>query len=328
MSLSFEKLLQLFRERNLVSLIYYVDADYICRFIKFKYDYTEFMMYIPSKYTFTIDKSIGVVYVIKDQEDEQETIKTPDELRPQLDKIDLDDTEKMKLESIKLINYSIDKLSKYLAKLIVCVENIPYKLGILYKDTFLTITRGNEISTYIIKDLPDKQIKKVKEMFILTDLEVMIERSGMMSEIREVKNSLMGIFHKNYQQHILSINTLISNKTINFISIITKIKKYDQQLARLEKLYTDVNIKKNIAIKQLQLYTKNNNSSLDTINTKKKLEEEINKLHQLTENTYFHINIITSVKDDLLINMNRLFFENETMLIQLNNNYDKLAKYI
>jgi hypothetical protein len=325
-SLSFNKLKNLLDEHNLTIDEYYTDSEYNCIYLKVIHNYTEFIMYIPSKYKIKVETEEKNMYKITEiEEEKEEEIKSPS-----LEKIQLDETKKMSLENITIKNEKRKKIEKYLEKILVCVENIPYKIGIVYKRELYVITRGNEVMVYKI-ERENKNVDKNKKLYIISDLENLVERNNMMKEIKNVKKNLIDMFNKNYEEHIKSIDKLIKFKTLDYYKIQKTIIQYDKYLNRLEIVYEESKKKREILKKRLNIYKsvgKHDDQNLINISEKRELEVELEKLDEIIKKGRHYYQEIISEKDNIIINVNRVFFENEEMLIGLHNNYKKIEKMI
>ena len=202
-----------------------------------------FMIYIPSKYTIKA-RDRSNVYKLKYlelSEDDQDEINNYD-AEKDYDEIDLS-PEKInsdELESKLKENYNkpitLNSLSKtdvenikdvynQLSRLQFCVQNIKYKISIIYKNYFCSIKRDNTLECYIIKHFHKIEERRI---YVNIDLENMyLKINEIPKDIIKVKNGIYKVLNKNQDKNAKILQEILEEKNnINSYSDIVHNKKF------------------------------------------------------------------------------------------------------
>lgn len=354
MPLSLTKLQSLLFKKGFLVKKYF-SIDNFCVFIELYAVKTSelFFLYIPSKYDFDCSHE-QENYKIKDL-DINISATTNDEyatandgliekyrnyminITPEDGKV-LQELENNYKQNINLKDISdedftaIKSIYRQLRRLKYCVENIKYKIAILYKNFLCCIRRDDSISCFAIKKYEGSPIKK---LYIISDLETLYEGSGSLEQnIYTIKNSLCSILERNQNNHIDVILKILSNKK-DIINIPKqtdrKKREYDIMINDIQVLLNDI-IKKEDAINyQIQslenTYTNNLQSDISKIHQKNNLEKELDILLNTKSELVQDLNIIKNKKEHSLLSIDKIMFDNAVMFDCIVQNFNKLKEF-
>jgi hypothetical protein len=318
-----------------------------------------FLVYIPSKYVMKTDErkntfKLKYLEINESEEDFLKREKEKIELEKDYDDIDLphDKNDSDNLEDILKNNYNrpvflddlnvedkdnIKDLYYQLLRLKLCVQNIKYKICISYKNYLCCIKRDNEIESYCIKHFPKNKERKI---YICIDLENFYSKISYLSkDLYSVKKGIYKIINQNQEKNIRVLNMILEQKntlTTNFEIIKNKKLEIDNYLNTLEELFKKINeSEKQVIDKILKINIKFENS------LNKDLNNDIQRSHELSvENK--KMEEILKVKDELikdicklkikkqniLLLIDKILFDNSIMLNTVNNNFINLTKLI
>lgn len=336
MPLSVTKLQEIIKAKKLIPVYYFVNKDYNCIFVYVKNDKLSFFIYIPSKYDIHVEKNSDVIELTEFTNEE-----TKDSSEQTIDK-EYENGMSLKTENIELPETIVDtklssriaKLKTNLEKIALTVKNLKYKFAISIKNIFVCINRNNEIVPYTL-NVPI--FNKLKKIYPVTDLEVFFETDNIVDEIASVKNGLMQIFNKTYNNHTVAIKELEKFSSYNFSDIQGLLTSYTNYVNRLEKLYEIVAEKeeryKNLHSDNLKNYQKKEGGIkglFNDINSSYKSSSLLHDINDCIDTKKEIVNLLNELsekRDDLIVNTNTIFFSNEVMVYKTLENLKKLSKY-
>ena len=189
-----------------------------------------YLMYIPSKYTVNtngeksayelkeingITNSSDITYEYgydnnhKDFEEMYSMMTLEDKVNEGVltnnynKKIEINDVKSKDNQNVKSI-YRQMKRFKY------SVENLKYKLAIMYNSYICNVARNNDVDFYYIKNFPKNSDKK--RIIVCFDLEILYNKHYIIhNELTEVKTNLEKLLKKNYDINVQYTTKLISN---------------------------------------------------------------------------------------------------------------------
>jgi hypothetical protein len=249
MSISLNKLSKLLDRCNFY-INHYFSIKTRCIFIEVvsKDTGSTYLMYIPSKYEIStkgessvfelkeidgITNSTDVTYEYgydsnhKDFEEMYSMMNIEDKVNEGVlnnnynKKIEINDVKSKDNEKVKSI-YRQMKRFKY------SVENLKYKLAIMYNSYLCCVSRKNEVDFYYIKNFPKNTNQK--RLVVCFDLEILYNKHYIIhTELTDVKSNLEKLLNKNYDINIQYTTRLISNQ-INISNIEGLIMTKKEQL--------------------------------------------------------------------------------------------------
>ena len=363
MPLSINKLNKLLAGKGFIPDKYYTIED-LCVYIELVSisDADVFLMYIPSKYKFSV-KNKPNVYTLKyfDYEDEEEN--TADDYAGEIDEYLIENTyqeidmginsedknpniasylEKNYKRAIKLKDVSdednkeVRDTVRQLKRLRFCVKNVKYKISIIYKHYICSINRDDSIECYSIKKYNGSKSKK---LFITTDLETFYSKiDTLILNLTTVRKGLCHILDKNQFSHKKTLQLLLDTK--NSIMGFSD-RAYSKKL-EYDKYYNEAidmleNIKQSEKNKLSLLYELNEKYKDSPFN--KGLSNDIDKTHQMSilENEISDIQKIKeeivrtafdfkTKKENTMLTSDKIMFDNNVMIECVIRNFSKLEK--
>ena len=328
MTLSLTKLSKILKNNGFIPKKYFLIEKYCVYIEVFSMSNTDnFLVYIPSKYDLKfIDE--GEFYDIKtidvpengdipveyageiDKEKIQEAYDDV-ELELSLDEKDgVDLTEKLNenytMVSSILVGTEQDKnrlreIFRQLKRLKFCVQNLKYKICILYKNYMCCIRRDNTFEAFIAKDLNGGSDMK---LMVTIDMETLIKNINSVSQdIKTVREGVYKILVKNQLKHIKVLEKMLDYKSIlseNFVNIKNKQNKYNYYISQLEIMFKTIETHENCILEKIDesnlKYSENKSLHIDIERAHiiGKLEDEMKQLSIVKQEVMKNIIFIKS----------------------------------
>jgi len=328
MSLSFKKLYKLIESNQFYNCNFF-SIDNSCVYIKIisKIDNNSYILYIPSKYDVkmknfqsyelkeisNINSTSDIVleYAYDNNNKEREDMYHDHGTHKDVNEFNLMDNYKSEINinnTRSRDNEEVKCLFRQMKRLKYSVENLSYKLCIMYKSYLCVIARDNSISCYFIKNFNSQD--NTKNILVCSDLEILFAKNlRIHNELKQVKDGIQKIINKNYITNTKYIAELVK-KNIN-ISVIHQ--NIIEKKKSLDSLYNQIhNLIENVKLKEKQIKeTTNNQEMLEKIlKSKAKLIIEINK--------------VINKRDNLMLLYDKIFFDNIIMLDKISKNINLL----
>jgi hypothetical protein len=312
-----------------------------------------FLLYIPSKYNFSIkdENTYKIRYINMGETDTlaDEYAGVPDSinieqaygnanihLSPDKDHIEKD-LENYYKEPITLKEISKDdvialrSLYRQVHRLAYCVQNIKYKVGIIYKNYICAIRRDDSINCFAIKHYSREEVKK---LVVIVDLETFYEKNEKLTDdIHTVKDSIYRILEKNQTVHSVVLDKIIENKKdIANIPQHTELKKqeYALMMGELETmLKTMIEAEKNILAELHGLENKNEGlqNDITKAHNRARLEAELGKINSIKAEIAKNIIILRDKRETAVLDVDKLMFDSTVMLNGIIKNFAKLKDF-
>jgi len=314
-----------------------------------------FFIYIPSKYEFKMTKGDDV-YKIR-YVDMDSTDNTADEyaggavdvesayggtinLSPDNGKIEehLEDNYKRPISLEDISNddrLDLRSLYRQMRRLRYCVQNIKYKVAVISKNYICTIRRDDSIDCFSIKHYPRGDQKK---MMIIADLEMFYEKyEKINSDVETVRSGIYQILQRNQSLHNRMITKLIENKD-ELVSVAPKTdnrkNRYNTNLSKLEHMLSTMNMaeRKTIAdIYELEQQREGGGvgmtGDIQMAHRKGQLEAELKKITSIKEDIMRHISILRQRKEDNVLSVDKIMFDNTVMFDCMVKNFAQLKNF-
>lgn len=347
-SLSIKKLQNLLLSKGFICDKYFVMDD-TCFYIQlFSISSSEnFLLYIPSKYQIRPDSSSDV-FKIKTI-DLEITENIPDEYGVEKsedsDQVELSDDEKLetKLENHYKRNITIEEISKsdrhslktvlrQAKRLKNCVENIKYKLAIIFKNFICSIRRDDSIDCFLVKYYPREDKKK---LMVIVDLETLYEKNTMLLEdLKTVRESIYKILEKNQGIHVKIFNKMLESKT-DILQIpdraIEKKTEYSNMLNELETLLKNVISEENKVLDEIVQIEKSMNDTIhmdiNKAHKKALLEKELERLFGIKNGIMKNIVSTREKLENSILNIDKIMFDNAVMFDAMTKNLELLKSF-
>lgn len=354
MPLSLAKLEKLLVDKGFVVMNYF-ELDGSCFYIVLFAIKTAdiFLMYIPSKYTFPITNetnSYKIKYIDIDNSDN-----VADEYAVKQEDVNIEDiygntnielsVEKKNMEEELENNYkrpislrdisgndtlTLKAINRQLRRFKYCVQNIKYKLAVLYKNYICAIRRDDTIDFFSIKNYPRNDSKK---LVIIIDLETFYEANeNLLDDIQTVRESIYKLLEKNQETQVRIISKILEKKK----DIITM----PQELERKKNIYnkmtrelfvmlntiTEAEDKINDKIESLDHKYKDSNlqNDINKAHEKDQLDKEIDKINTIKSDIGKNILALREKRENKILSIDKLSFDNAVMLDVILKNFSKL----
>ena len=318
-----------------------------------------FMLYIPSKYDIQIGQKDNVYKIKNIQVDEYGNIpidyagdpdnieleKAYDEIDLLTDPLELSSKDQHNMENhleekykhqVSLKNTSKDiteqlrEIFRQLRRLKFCVQNLKYKLCIIYKDYLCCIGRRNNFDCYYIQNIQGPSEKK---LMINLDLETFYSNfSSITIDIATIREGVYRVLDKNHDKHINNISKMLEQKNLNVLSDIILRKKlhYSNHLKSLEKLlYTLGQSEKKIIEKLIDIQDRYSGEAsikglhvdIEYSHMISKHEDELSRLNVVKQELISNILQVKTNYDNLSLKVDNICFNNIIMIDAILKNF-------
>lgn len=355
MPLSIAKLHDLLTSKGFVPTKHFV-MDGLCFYIElFSIKTAEiFLMYIPSKYEFEMSEGDDVFkikyidmenvdnltdeYAGKATDDDAEKAYgdmkvhlSPDQnVEEHLEggykhQISLDDISKEDSMDIRAIFRQVRRLKN-------CVQNIKYKLAVIYKNYMCSIRRDDTISCFSIKHHPRTDKKK---LFVITDLETFYEKNEkLIEDVKTVRETIYRVLERNQGMHSSMINRILLNKKeIVSIPQQANLKKteYDSLYAELENMLKTMTESERRVVDEMYKLDKQENTGLQSdiskAHNKSRLEKELDKINSVKGEITRGMISIREKRENSILGLDKIMFDNTVMVDAIIKNFAKLKEF-
>lgn len=214
-----------------------------------------YLLYIPSKYKIYLDnikyyelkeikdvmnsKDVTYEYGYNKNNNKFDEMYSMDNLTDNVDEDVLQNNYKRELNYVNVKsreNENVKCVYRQVSRFKYSVENLKYKLGILYKSYMCVINRNNEIVYYYIKNLNNNTDNK--RLMIIFDLETLYEiYHDIHNELSDIRKSIFVLLRRNYTLNLQYIEKMITEK-INMEGIK---KKIETVKTKIDNKYNDYN---------------------------------------------------------------------------------------
>ena len=359
MTLTLNKLSKILKNNGLIPKKYFL-LDKYCIYIEVfsMLNADNFLVYIPSKYDLKFENE-GEYYELKEV-DVPENGEIPIEyagkvednkLEETYDNVDLDLSinDKGSLEdklkesydvpiSLKDITLNdtnrIREIFRQLKRLKLCVQNIKYKICILYKSYMCCIRRDNTFDAFLAKELNGGEDMK---LMITIDMESLIKSlTTVTNDVKTDRESIYKVLKKNQMKHIKVLEKMLEYKntlSTNFINIKTKQKKFNSYIKSLESMFSVVEGRENTLLLQIEQanekYSDSNslNQDIERSHVIGKINDELKKLSVVKQEIMRNLVIIKSKLENLSLRVDEICFDNIVMIDAITRNFEIFSKF-
>lgn len=323
-------------------------------------DADTFLLYIPSKYKFVAPKGSNVYkvkYVDLDETEDNtadDYAGEPDEhaVENSYEEIDINMSPTVKgsnigphLEenykrSITLKDISTEDskelkdIFRQLKRLRFCVQNVKYKIAIIYKHFLCAIKRDDSIECFAIKKYRGKEYKK---LFVTADLELVYEKmDSLLLNMGTIRKGLYHILDKNHFTHSRTLQRLLEEKS-NIVEFsdnaYAKKVQYEKHLKEASDMLEAMNkSEKNILCQIYEINEKYNNPNLKGLHNDiekshkvSKLNTELNDIQKIKEDLVKTIFELKTKREDTMLTVDKIMFDNSVMLECVLRNFKELG---
>lgn len=323
-------------------------------------DADTFLLYIPSKYKFVAEKSSNVFKIkyVDINENDDNTANNyagePDEhtVENTYQEIDVNMSppvngdnigphlEENYKRSITLKDISsedskeIKDIIRQLKRLRFCVQNVKYKIAIIYKNYLCSIKRDDSIECFSIKKYHGKDRKK---LFVTVDLELLYEKmDSLVLNMGTIRKGLYHILDKNHFTHSRTLQKLLSEKsTILQFSDNAYAKKveYEKYLKEASEMLESINTsEKGILRKIYELNEKYNkpglkgfHNDIERSHQLSTLNTELVDIQKIKEDIVKTVFDLKTKREDTMLTVDKIMFDNNVMVECVLRNFRNLG---
>jgi hypothetical protein len=355
MPLSLAKLESLLVSKGFV-VINYFELDEACFYIELFAIKTAdtFLMYIPSKYTFPITSGVSS-FKIKYLDVDNPADNVPDEYAVKQDDVDIEDiygntnielsVDKKNMEEELENNYkrpislrdisgndtlTLKAIHRQLRRFKYCVQNLKYKLAVLYKNYICAIRRDDSIDFFSVKNYPRQDTKK---LMIIIDLETFYEANeNLLNDIQIVRESIYKLLEKNQGTQVRIISKILENKKDVIV--------IPQELQRKKAMYNKMTRELFVMLNSITEAEAKINNKMEDLNEQYKeptlqnditraherdrLEKELDKINTIKSDIGKNILALREKRENKILSIDKLSFDNAVMLDVILKNFSKL----
>jgi len=337
MSLNITKLDKFFIEQNLIPLKYFT-LDRKCLYIElFCTNYAvTFLLYIPTRFQFDLENKENIFklkYIdVENKEDNLQEQQDIYENNILLNSKHVEENLENNYKSDIIINDTFYKnlisIHKQLKRLSYSVQNIKYKIGIFYKNYICVTRRDNSLNFFSIKHYSKKNKQKI---IIIIDLETFFDDiENISSNIQIVTDSIYKILQKNQNSQINLFGEVVENNKYSINDTISKlynkINEYNILLKDLNIIFEKMILKESNFLDEYENLEKNINN-IDKSLKKSHLEKELNSITINKNNIVKNISQLKEKKENLLLNIDKITFDNILMLDRIVKNFKSIKDF-
>ena len=329
-------------------------------------DVETFLLYIPSKYKFKIEKNFlgttptfKIKYINLDETDNtvDNYAGKPDEneVENTYQEIDVNMSPSVKgqnigqhleesykrpitLEEVLIEDLKeIKDIVRQLKRLKFCVQNVKYKIAIIYKNYLCTIRRDDSIECYNIKKFNNGS--GVKKLFVTVDLELFYEKmDSLILNMLSIKKGLYHILDKNSFTHTRTLQKLLEEKNVQvsfYNSISAKKVEYEKYLKEAQKMLEVINFSEKSTVENIYKINeldsrdpgiKGLHNDIEKSHTLSKYNKDLTEIEKIKEDVVKTIFELKTKREDTMLNVDKIMFDNNVMVECVMRNFLELGK--
>ena len=234
---------------------------------------------------------------------------------------------------------TLKSLYRQMKRLRFCLQSVRYKLSIIFGSYLCVLERDSVVDVYQISHY---QAENSKKLLTIIDLELFYEKASndrIYRDIRTLKDNLYRILNKTQDNHLTTLDKVISNKNILEANITAvKVKKYEYttHLAKFDELLqktldTETHLQaqlKSLTDQYRQSGFKGLHSDSDIFMKKHKLESELTRIQTVKAEVSKNMFQLRQKTDVLYLDTDNTVFDNVVMVAAILNNIDHLSNLI
>ena len=320
-----------------------------------------FLLYIPSKYKFVTQKAknvFNIKYLDVDENDDN----TADNYAGEPDEHTIENTyqeidvnvsptirdnnigshlEENYKRTITLKDISredikeIKDIIRQLKRIRFCVQNVKYKIAIMYKHYLCSIKRDDTIECFSIKKYRGKDCKK---LFVTVDLELLYEKMDcLLLNMDDIRKGLYHILDKNHFTHSRTLQKLLDQKTtiIQFSDkAYSKKVEYEKYLKEASDMLEIINKSEKNKLEHIyEINEKYNDPGLKGLHNDiekshqiSKLDNDLKEIQKIKEEIVKTIFDLKTKREDMMLTVDKIMFDNNVMIECVLRNFTELGK--
>jgi hypothetical protein len=229
----------------------------------------------------------------------------------------------------------IKDIIRQLKRLRFCVQNVKYKVAVMYKNYLCTIKRDDTIECFNVKRFNSNNYKK---LYITVDLETLYEKMDtLVFNMETVKKGIYNILNKNHFKNISIFQKLIEekNQIIELSDNIYKKKlEYEKYMEEATQMLEKINTSEKKVLENIfQTNEKYNNEHIKGIHNDiekshilTKHNKDLKEIQKTKEDIVKTIFKLKTKREDIMLNVDKIMFDNNVMTECVLRNFNDLKK--
>lgn len=318
-----------------------------------------FLLYIPSKYNFPLKKANNV-YKLKYIDVDDTTTNTADDYAGKPDEYDVENKyqeidinaspsvkdrniashlEESYKRVITLKDISTDDqqelgdLVRQLKRFRFCVQNVKYKIAIIYKNYLCCIKRDDSVECFSIKKFRGKDSKS---LYITADLELLYEKmDSLLMNMSTIKKGLYHILDKNHFTHTKTLEKLLIEKndvmTMSDNAYSKKIE-YETHLKDANDMLKTINKSERSLLNKIREANGSSsaggslNNDIERSHVLAKLNTDLDEVQRTKNDIIKTIFELKAKRENAMLNVDKIMFDNTVMIDCVLRNFSKLGE--
>ena len=234
-------------------------------------------------------------------------------------------------------NKNLKDIFRQMSRFMFCVQNIKYKLSIVYKNYLVSITKDDELDCFLIYDYP-KNIEQ--QLLIYIDLKTFVLKIETVSEdIIIIKDGIHRLLDQNQRKHSKLLSEMLEQRvSILQISMIVERKKeeFNLYIKEYEGLLLNINESERNTLDKIQetkksyseFSVKGFHHDVERSHLMAQYEKELVKINGIKQQIMENILAIRSKHENITLKMDRILFDNSIMINEISKNFAKLSEFV
>ena len=220
-----------------------------------------------------------------------------------------------------------------------CVNNLKYKLAILYKTFISVVRRDDSVRCYFIEGL---RKLAVRQLFVVVDLETLFSKSeSIVSDVQSVITGVHRVLEKNQISHGKIMRAMLDarDEAAGLAdNIYYKKASYTEYIKQFETILEQLTERERNLYEQLCALRDGSGGNgsgrvgmtQDIITSRQtgKIEEEMSSIEAMKKDAMKNISKLSAKRDDVGLYIDKLMFDNSVMMDAIKRNIEKARCYI
>ena len=363
MPLSIDKLEQMLASKGFIAQNYYTLDEYCIYLQVFSIQNADsFMLYVSGRYELVVKDRPNIYKLLYMEITDQDNIVAnyggePDKADTEevYTELNLDnaiqqsDNLEQKLKEnynreITLKDLSLDDrknirdIFRQLGRFMFCVKNVKYKLSIFYRNYLCSITKDDELDVFLIHDYPSTNDYR---LYIYIDLKSFYSniKTDISADIKTIKDGIQKLLNQNQIKHSKILNDILEKRVevLKYSEIVhAKKQEYIDAIQQLEMLLKTVVDSENEILSKINEIKNTNtdyglsglHSDIERSHIMRKHESDLEQINSVKQEIIKNILAAKVKYDNILLQMDKIVFDQTIMLNEISKNFSKLMDII
>jgi hypothetical protein len=231
----------------------------------------------------------------------------------------------------------MNNIYRQVNRLKFCVQNLKYKLAILFKNYICCIRRDDSVECYIINNFIGNNLRT---FYAIVDLETLYEdMNTIVEDVKTVREGIYRVLDKTQKTHSKRLKKMIEQEhsDVSDFSLIVsnKKEKYSTYIEKFQCMLEKIEItEKNIIEKLYYIENKYSDpnkkklyNDIEKQHEKSCHDTELHKIKQVKMQITKHLLDLKSKREDTFLAVDTLLFDNNVMIDAVTKNMKKASQY-